>query len=405
MSGIDRYASNGTCYWASGEKANRSFIPCGNVALDQNWQCCGLGDVCLSSGACYDASFGAIYLAGCTDSSYGDTTVCPHKGQCDDQQWLGIVTCGSEGEPNAWTGCDEPNGDGALDTPNPSCLCSGKTPLFTDNTVLTNFASLPKTASGHISYFPGSTTNPNHGRSDYYIFEDYHCFVKNHPFEYHCTFYHNVDYSFHYGFYDENVEIIKSGNFNLIANDENCVAPGLSPSQDPGLSTGAKAGIGVSVAGTALITGLFAFLYLFKRRRSQADPQDNDQPVISHPPSAGPSSVTGWAGGYKPSDEPESVCTMQQHNYGYHPDQQAYQQQQHSPHDAQQANWARWSNTSELSGSQTWTQSPSPPSSGAAGAGPQHSDGGAGGWSQQQQQQHYPMAPISELPSHPQQGH
>jgi hypothetical protein len=46
--------SNGTCYYYDGYEADSRYIPCGNAALGPK-VCCESLDMCLSSGACYNA--------------------------------------------------------------------------------------------------------------------------------------------------------------------------------------------------------------------------------------------------------------------------------------------------------------------------------------------------------------
>ena len=87
MSGPNPYVSNGTCYGAPGSTLDKSFIPCGNTAFGFQ-TCCGAGNTCLADNACFgyygsggtDGSGSYLtYIAGCTDPSYGDETVCPQK--------------------------------------------------------------------------------------------------------------------------------------------------------------------------------------------------------------------------------------------------------------------------------------------------------------------------------------
>ena len=82
MSDLNNYISNGTCYTASQQKLDGSFIPCGNDAFGYQ-TCCGAGDTCLADNACFGfhgTGYGSYltYWAGCTDPSYADVT-CPKK--------------------------------------------------------------------------------------------------------------------------------------------------------------------------------------------------------------------------------------------------------------------------------------------------------------------------------------
>ncbi|KAK0649958.1 hypothetical protein B0T16DRAFT_324568, partial [Cercophora newfieldiana] len=69
--------SNGTCYTARGTKASSAFIPCGNDAFG-HVTCCGKGDWCLGSNACWNQEFGVTYLLGCSDPNFQDPN-CPDK--------------------------------------------------------------------------------------------------------------------------------------------------------------------------------------------------------------------------------------------------------------------------------------------------------------------------------------
>lgn len=56
MSDHDLYISNGTCYFGTGQAADKRYLPCGNAALSGIQACCWLGDHCLASNACWDNS-------------------------------------------------------------------------------------------------------------------------------------------------------------------------------------------------------------------------------------------------------------------------------------------------------------------------------------------------------------
>ncbi|MBE3049265.1 hypothetical protein IMZ48_43550 [Candidatus Bathyarchaeota archaeon] len=81
MSDLDEDISNGTCYWAPGERANPRMLPCGNAGLGHK-TCCEAGDACLKYGACHMPGgrgvVGLAYLAGCSDPEYEDES-CPDK--------------------------------------------------------------------------------------------------------------------------------------------------------------------------------------------------------------------------------------------------------------------------------------------------------------------------------------
>lgn len=82
MSDPNPRVSNGTCYTASGQELDSSFIPCGNEAFGHQ-TCCGKGDNCLADGACFGVhgtGYGGMltYWAGCSDPDYKDAS-CPKK--------------------------------------------------------------------------------------------------------------------------------------------------------------------------------------------------------------------------------------------------------------------------------------------------------------------------------------
>lgn len=149
LSDSDPDRSNGTCYMGKRKQAQGDLIPCGNVAYG-NWPCCYSGDTCLgfqTANACYDPSSkllidlgtrpaicatdassfvprtslvpilltrpsrgtaGNAYMAGCTDEYYVDKT-CPQKLDFSDQEWVGILHCGTDSNGDTdWGGCKVP---------------------------------------------------------------------------------------------------------------------------------------------------------------------------------------------------------------------------------------------------------------------------------------------------------
>ena len=81
--GDSNILSNGTCYWAQGQKMDPGFIPCGNDLYGHK-HCCWAGDYCLVDNACFGTHGGTgdgtalTYLAGCSDPEYADPS-CPNK--------------------------------------------------------------------------------------------------------------------------------------------------------------------------------------------------------------------------------------------------------------------------------------------------------------------------------------
>ncbi|KAH8894669.1 hypothetical protein GQ53DRAFT_839651 [Thozetella sp. PMI_491] len=105
------FVSNGTCYYASGQKADPAYIPCGNVAFG-TIPCCQAGDFCLSNNACFNEQYGNVYLAGCTSGdTYNNEAACPRKYKLDNQQWVGMVRCQVSNDNSkseeVWQGCVE----------------------------------------------------------------------------------------------------------------------------------------------------------------------------------------------------------------------------------------------------------------------------------------------------------
>ncbi|KAI5861218.1 hypothetical protein GGS23DRAFT_577602 [Durotheca rogersii] len=142
--------SNGTCYFNINNKANGLYIPCGNVAVGVDWACCLIGDLCMSSNACYHQNFEITYVAGCTDSTFRSPQ-CPHKGQFANQPWVGLQRC--DPLTDTWGGCEEDGkGDWPGRGPPAACKCDGDTQLFVDKPKLDYIASLPTSQGGFISW-------------------------------------------------------------------------------------------------------------------------------------------------------------------------------------------------------------------------------------------------------------
>ncbi|KAF3024100.1 hypothetical protein E8E14_002160 [Neopestalotiopsis sp. 37M] len=166
MAGFDHTISNGTCYTGQGNRAGKSFIPCGNAYSEDIFlSCCGIGDWCYApAGLCHqkDRTNGAFYIAGCTDSEYKNSLACPNKGQYSTQKWVGVIPCGpsQDGAGVNWAGCTEPEDD-QVTTFNSSCLCDNNPPILKYPVGLVPTASLPDHLGGGIGFAPGypSTTN------------------------------------------------------------------------------------------------------------------------------------------------------------------------------------------------------------------------------------------------------
>ncbi|KAL9116009.1 MAG: hypothetical protein Q9227_000377 [Pyrenula ochraceoflavens] len=156
MSDPNNHISNGTCYTAAGSKLNEEFIPCGNDAFGHQ-TCCGAGDNCLADKACFGfhgSGYGSslTYWAGCTDPDYKDAS-CPKKEV--DQPWVALTLCdNSDGE---WAICSQ-KGDPTTLQPGAYCSCTNAasaTVAFSDSTILSSFASLPKSDGQSIQFLGG----------------------------------------------------------------------------------------------------------------------------------------------------------------------------------------------------------------------------------------------------------
>ncbi|KIW67879.1 hypothetical protein PV04_07094 [Phialophora macrospora] len=142
--------SNGTCYYYDGYEADSRYIPCGNAALGPK-VCCESLDMCLSSGACYNAQYGVTYLAGCTVQTYDDP-ICPKK-TFEDEQWVGLVYC--NGTSNQWVACDEKETGSTTVTKPSYCWCpdeESRTVAFSASSVLRNIMSLPATKGQSVTW-------------------------------------------------------------------------------------------------------------------------------------------------------------------------------------------------------------------------------------------------------------
>ena len=140
--------SEGQCYYAPGKLLDPRFIPCGN-ANGGPLPCCQGLDNCLSSLACYDASAGTTYLAGCSDETYSDV-LCPNKAPFDDNPWSGLVWCTSNS--SVWVACED---EGPTVTKGAPCSCSQapSNPAFVDAQTLLNIMSLPYSTGGPVSWW------------------------------------------------------------------------------------------------------------------------------------------------------------------------------------------------------------------------------------------------------------
>ncbi|KAI0179274.1 hypothetical protein GGR52DRAFT_570164 [Hypoxylon sp. FL1284] len=151
--------SNGTCYYAFHSTAVDGYIPCGNAATGQAWQCCASGDYCVEENACRGTGEDSFYyLAGCTDSSFR-ADQCPTKGDYGDQQYVKLKDCMDD-----WSGCFGTRDTPDDDDPEQQCSCDPSADpsdvLFVMPT-LRVIASLPGSLGGTISWNPRMKPTPS----------------------------------------------------------------------------------------------------------------------------------------------------------------------------------------------------------------------------------------------------
>ncbi|KAK0647081.1 hypothetical protein B0T16DRAFT_493928 [Cercophora newfieldiana] len=244
--------SNGTCYYAENTVTKGNFIPCGNDAL-QAWPCCAAGSFCLALGdanACWDAKSGNTYVAGCTDPSFGSPN-CLHKPPLfHDQEWVAInqacknlnANSATDGVTN-WTGCVvDKNSTELVKLPLAVCTpyCSPTDVLYAGISSLPAYASLP-TLSGSSIFWQNNFVPPTTPAPGY-----------------------------------------TPGTPTGVVGDH----PNKGSGGSSGLSTGAKAGIGVGAAvGGIILLAMLTSLLIWRRKRKQQQLQNPHDPNM--PPPAG----------------------------------------------------------------------------------------------------------------------
>lgn len=304
MDGPDPRISNGTCYWKADSQAGDDFLPCGNAALGKHFPCCSVGDNCLANNACYDAScrspqlsdisscslvftVGTTYVAGCTDSDYSDS-MCPFKGEYDDQEWVGLVNCNASldisDEINIWVGCHEPDED-HLVPHEKDCQCDDtKTPLFTGYSLLESTAQIPQTSGGTISYFITRATTSTLVSSDRGT--------------------SSTRTSTATRFATTLIPTVLTQSPAAPTSNAATSNPTMMNATDSGLSSGAKAGIGAGITLGAIAVGGLAFLafMLYRRHRKEDKPApqiDDPSPAQSTPPREDSNTTYSGLSGYK----------------------------------------------------------------------------------------------------------
>ncbi|ETS85444.1 hypothetical protein PFICI_03469 [Pestalotiopsis fici W106-1] len=266
---MDPNVSNGTCYFTQNTETKGSFIPCGNVALG-HWPCCHTGDFCLSfdkANACYDPETGNTYLAGCTDAGFNDPA-CPWKSpQFNQQEWVAIHQCqiGTGSNDTKWGGCETSENSTELERlPNQSCDPYCSTILFEGNTALPAYASLPNSTGSSIAWTSGfeptAVYNPTTIATEVSGTQVTITSIQTRP-----------------------LATSPTGTATQSTPTSTTVPPTAASSE--GLSTGAKAGIGVGAAGAALLFVATMLLFLlFRRRKRQAKANQDENLAMQHQP-------------------------------------------------------------------------------------------------------------------------
>ncbi|KAJ0120154.1 hypothetical protein J7T55_001009 [Diaporthe amygdali] len=151
---IDIFVSNGTCYAGIKLLADPLMIPCGNVAVD-HIACCQASDFCLESSVCFNAAFGVTYISGCTDPKY-DHPSCPNKFSDTKTPWLGLSYCNKTS--NEWVLCDQKKKPAKLTQPDP-CYCptdeADRSMIISQSSIIQPTATLPTSVGESIQFFKG----------------------------------------------------------------------------------------------------------------------------------------------------------------------------------------------------------------------------------------------------------
>ncbi|KAH8763586.1 hypothetical protein F5883DRAFT_715931 [Diaporthe sp. PMI_573] len=280
MSAINPLISNGTCYFAVGRKTSSNVIPCGNAASGTQ-QCCQEGDFCLEYNVCFNANYTTTYLAGCTDEEFTSPS-CPGKGTSE-QQLLNLVQCADSEDDSSvvWSTCSMPAKRTEIGPP-AACTCTDSdSGILTGPKRFSQIASLP-TAVGHtISFQPGHTPRTKGSATVTATASDGQLTTTSKPLT-----------------------------------TSQPTAPSAA-AEDPGLSKGTKAGIGVGVAAFgAAILALVAFLCLrCRRKHSKKQPAGETayQPAAPGPDMAqSPPPQYGITPGspYDPSSQPYNASAL-----------------------------------------------------------------------------------------------
>ncbi|KAK7749159.1 hypothetical protein SLS62_008339 [Diatrype stigma] len=205
------------------------------------------------------------YIAGCTDPNYSHPA-CPQKLYFQDQQWLGLVRCGTSDDvtkkDEEWAGCKEkPNQ--SLDVAPSKCDCDGKQPLFKDSPSLDGVASLPSDLDGTISYYPGHTPTMRSTKTP----------PASSP-----TSSAGPSSAASSSTSTSDPPITSSPTTNSPSILTSSAAPDA-----PGLSLGAKLGAGIGSGAGVLLIGAMVFMAILLRKRKKNQQQQQGDRVTTQP--------------------------------------------------------------------------------------------------------------------------
>ncbi|CAJ2506687.1 Uu.00g078730.m01.CDS01 [Anthostomella pinea] len=289
MNNQNIFLSNGTCYTAVGKKFEAgNFIPCGNDAFGHH-TCCGGGDNCLADNACfgyYGSGYGSslTYMAGCTDPDYKDAT-CPDKKGIDDGPWIALTLC--DNSDGVWAACSQEGNPTTLQ-PGSFCSCTdaaSATTAFSDSNSLANIASLPDSTGGSIQFFVGHIpTSPGGAGTTATATAQTSISTNSNGETVTVTLTQSATAS-------EGITTggdTSSGTIGSSSPGETGANGSTGSDRSSGLSSGAKIGIGVGVAGGgSLLLAVIIAIFLYRRRRRRSPsgienggPKDKPHPTV-----------------------------------------------------------------------------------------------------------------------------
>ncbi|KAK3049383.1 hypothetical protein LTR09_009302 [Extremus antarcticus] len=344
LSAVSLVVGQQQCYYGPGAEhrapAEANLVPCLETGQSA---CCLLGDTCLSGNACYNYLTGNTYTYGCTDVNYSDET-CPFKCGFNSTKspWSALEYCaGVNNVEDTWI-CHAPESCGCqwnatydLLTLSPrGCADMGddaRVALYAPS-ALAPYVSLPSTYGGPTLYYSGTTvdgtstwistalesyTPKSIGPLTTYatpaptevvvLFPNQHPAPSTNPA---AVSYNATITPVPNGVWSGGASSTTSTSSPTTDHAHSIHTVTQTPTTPPssGLSTGAKAGIGVGVAGAACAAvALGAIWYILRRRRNRETPE-------LQPPGFSEKSPA-WAG--PPPGSPPPNDGFYQQSYGY----------------------------------------------------------------------------------------